>query len=54
MGLGGYLGKKKDPFSGVKVTWLGMSKLLQYVDAWELFGSESRADNAKFVKKSYA
>ncbi len=52
--LGGYLGRKKDPSPGVKVIWLGMSKLSQYVDAWELFGPESRADNANFVKKTYA
>ncbi len=52
--LGGYLGRKKDPPPGVKVIWLGMSKLSQYVDAWDLFGPDSRADDANFVKKTYA
>jgi len=52
--LGGYLGRKKDPSPGIKVIWLGMSKLSQYVDAWELFGPESRAEGVNFVKKTYA
>ena len=36
--LGGYLGRKKDPDPGIKVIWVGICKLMNYADAWDLFG----------------
>ena len=36
--LGGYLGRKSDPNPGPKAMWVGINKLANYADAWELFG----------------
>lgn len=36
--LGGHLGRKKDPTFGVKAIWIGICKLTNYADAWDLFG----------------
>jgi IS4 transposase len=36
--LGGYLGRNKDPLPGPKVIWVGICKLTNYADAWDLFG----------------
>ena len=36
--LGGHLGRKKDPIPGVKAIWIGICKLTNYADAWDLFG----------------
>lgn len=36
--LGGHLGRRKDPTGGVKAIWLGICKLTNYADAWDLFG----------------
>jgi Transposase Tn5 dimerisation domain/Transposase DNA-binding len=41
--LGGYLGRKKDPDPGVKAIWMGICKLTNYADAWDLFGPEALA-----------
>lgn len=39
--LGGHLGRKKDPHPGVKAIWVGICKLTNYADAWDLFGPEA-------------
>lgn len=52
--LGGYLGRKNDPTPGVKAIWVGICKLTNYADAWDLFGPEARENPEFFVKKSYA
>jgi Transposase DNA-binding/Transposase Tn5 dimerisation domain len=36
--LGGHLGRKNDPAPGVKAIWVGICKLTNYADAWDLFG----------------
>lgn len=36
--LGGHLGRKNDPNPGVKAIWIGICKLTNYADAWDLFG----------------
>jgi Transposase DNA-binding/Transposase Tn5 dimerisation domain len=36
--LGGHLGRKKDLPPGVKAIWVGICKLHNYADAWDLFG----------------
>lgn len=36
--LGGHLGRKKDKLPGVKAIWIGICKLTNYADAWDLFG----------------
>lgn len=36
--LGGHLGRKKDLVPGVKAIWIGICKLHNYADAWDLFG----------------
>jgi hypothetical protein len=36
--LGGHLGRKKDMLPGVKAIWVGICKLHNYADAWDLFG----------------
>lgn len=36
--LGGHLGRKKDKSPGVKAIWIGICKLTNYADAWDLFG----------------
>lgn len=36
--LGGHLGRKNDPYPGVKAIWTGICKLTNYADAWDLFG----------------
>lgn len=36
--LGGHLGRKKDFQPGVKAIWIGICKLHNYADAWDLFG----------------
>jgi Transposase Tn5 dimerisation domain/Transposase DNA-binding len=36
--LGGHLGRKKDVSPGVKAIWIGICKLTNYADAWDLFG----------------
>lgn len=36
--LGGHLGRKNDPDPGVKAIWIGICKLTNYADAWDLFG----------------
>lgn len=36
--LGGHLGRRKDPIFGVKAIWIGICKLTNYADAWDLFG----------------
>lgn len=36
--LGGHLGRKKDFQVGVKAIWIGICKLHNYADAWDLFG----------------
>lgn len=36
--LGGYLGRKKDLPPGIKAIWIGICKLHNYADAWDLFG----------------
>lgn len=36
--LGGHLGRRKDPTHGVKAIWVGICKLTNYADAWDLFG----------------
>lgn len=41
--LGGHLGRKKDPDPGVKAMWIGVCKLTNYADAWDLFGPEAVA-----------
>jgi hypothetical protein len=38
--LGGHLGRRKDPIHGVKAIWIGICKLTNYADAWDLFGPE--------------
>lgn len=40
--LGGHLGRKSDPNPGVKAMWLGICKLTNYADAWDIFGPEAR------------
>jgi IS4 transposase len=52
--LGGHLGRKNDPRPGLKSIWLGICKLANYADAWDLFGPEARHKNDVFVKKTYA
>jgi len=42
--LGGHLGRKNDPFPGVKAIWIGICKLTHYADAWDLFGPEAKAN----------
>ena len=39
--LGGYLGRENDPPPGVKTIWIGICKLTNYADAWDLFGPET-------------
>lgn len=41
--LGGHLGRKNDPNPGVKAIWVGICKLTNYADAWNLFGPDSKA-----------
>jgi Transposase Tn5 dimerisation domain/Transposase DNA-binding len=41
--LGGHLGRKKDPQAGIKTIWVGICKLTNYADAWDLFGPEAKA-----------
>lgn len=41
--LGGHLGRKKDLPPGVKAMWIGICKLHNYADAWDLFGPGSKA-----------
>ena len=36
--LGGHIRRKNDPEPGVKSIWLGICKLTNYADAWDLFG----------------
>lgn len=36
--LGGHLDRKNDPEPGVKAIWIGICKLANYADAWDLFG----------------
>jgi hypothetical protein len=36
--LGGHLGRKNDPDPGIKAIWIGICKLTNYADAWDLFG----------------
>ena len=36
--LGGYLGRKNDPPPGIKAIWMGICKLTNYADAWDIFG----------------
>lgn len=36
--LGGHLGRRNDPPPGIKATWIGICKLANYADAWEIFG----------------
>lgn len=36
--LGGHLGRKRDLPPGVKAIWIGICKLHNYADAWDLFG----------------
>lgn len=36
--LGGHLNRKKDMLPGVKAMWVGICKLHNYSDAWDLFG----------------
>jgi len=52
--LGGHLGRKSDPIPGVKAIWIGICKLTNYADAWDLFGPEAREKSEFIVKKSYA
>lgn len=52
--LGGYLGRKSDPEPGVKVIWIGICKLTNYADAWDLFGPGSKTEEIICVKKTYA
>lgn len=52
--LGGHLGRKNDARPGLKSIWLGICKLTNYADAWDLFGPEAQAKNDIFVKKTYA
>ena len=52
--LGGYLGRKNDPKPGPKVMWVGICKLTNYADAWDLFGPDTRENAGVFVKKSCA
>lgn len=40
--LGGHLGRKNDPSPGVKAMWVGICKLTNYADAWDLFGPGNR------------
>ena len=35
--LGGYLERKKDLPRGIKAIWIGICKLHNYADAWDLF-----------------
>lgn len=52
--LGGYLGRKSDPEPGVKAIWIGICKLTNYADAWDLFGPGAKDQEAILVKKTYA
>lgn len=52
--LGGYLGRKNDPEPGVKSIWIGICKLTNYADAWDLFGPGANDQEAISVKKTYA
>ncbi len=52
--LGGHLGRKNDPPAGTKAIWVGICKLTQYVDAWDLFGPDANTEEGIFVKKTYA
>lgn len=36
--LGGHLGRRRDPNHGIKAIWIGICKLTNYADAWDLFG----------------
>ena len=44
--LGGYQGRKNDPIPGLKAIWIGICKLANYADAWDLFGPESSSNQA--------
>lgn len=37
--LGGFLGRKSDGYPGAKVMWLGMQRLKDFAQAWEVFQS---------------
>ncbi len=52
--LGGHLGRKNDPNPGVKAIWVGICKLTNYADAWDLFGPEVIAKQRFPVKNTYA
>lgn len=41
--LGGHLGRKKDLPPGVKAIWIGICKLHNYADAWDLFGPGAKS-----------
>lgn len=41
--LGGHLGRKKDPKPGIKAIWIGICKLTNYADAWDLFGPGAKS-----------
>jgi hypothetical protein len=41
--LGGHLGRKSDTAPGCKAIWVGVCKLANYADAWDLFGPGAAA-----------
>jgi hypothetical protein len=41
--LGGHLGRNKDLLPGIKAMWIGICKLHNYADAWDLFGPGANA-----------
>lgn len=40
--LGGHIKRKNHLQPGIKMMWIGISKLFHYADAWDLFGPEAR------------
>ncbi len=38
--LGGFLGRKSDGYPGVKVMWIGMQRMKDFAQAWEVFQSD--------------
>lgn len=49
--LGGHLGRKKDLNPSVKAIWVGICKLHNYADAWDLFGPGAKTKNEIYLSK---